>query len=88
MAKFDEMRNEVEGIKTDILTNEKGVKELQQGAVVAEKVTWQLQKDVTQLEASLEKLRDAAAQVCSCTCTAGFNARMKLQSPVWLHTRN
>lgn len=67
------MRNEVEGIKTDILTNEQGVKELQQGAVVAEKVTGQLQKDVTRLETSVEKLPEFAAQVRSCKLSACAN---------------
>ena len=68
IAKLEEMRNEVEGIKTDILINEQGVKELQQGAVVAEKVTGQLQKDVTQLETS-----EFAAQVRSCKFSACTN---------------
>lgn len=64
MEKVDQLRNDIEGVKTDILTNEQGVNELQEQAVANEKASRQLQEDVTRLNTSVEKLLDATAQVC------------------------
>lgn len=65
MAKVEQLQKDVEESKTDILTNENGVKELQQRVAASDNYTGQLQQDIFRMEASVKKLVDSEAQVCT-----------------------
>jgi prefoldin subunit 5 len=63
IREIDELKHELEGVQKSIIINEKGVKELEKQATVAQNSTMQLRQDVTRLETSAQQLQIATSQV-------------------------